>query len=100
MLADMKAKVYCLHPGRMKVKVAGHNEKGEPTNKMEWAYRYFKPKDLMELYGIDRKLCVTWGPECVGWDHLIHLKPDPKGIYELPVMEAPSRSSKSRKSQK
>jgi len=87
MLADMKSKKYCLHPGRMIVEVAGRTEAGEPTNKAVRATRHFGAKDLIEAYGVDEKECVVWSAECVGLDHLIHLRPDIKGRYELPVKE-------------
>ena len=93
-------KKYCLHPGRLLVRVAGRDENGEPNGKFQKAWKYISAQDLIELYSVEESLCVTWGRDAVGNDSLIHLKPDPKGRYELPVMEPPEGSNISRKGSK
>ena len=80
----MKAKVYCLHPGKIWYEDFVKDDEGKKTDKKMSGWKYLRESDLARLYGVDEKDCVTWGPECVGVEHLIHLKPDPKGIYELP----------------
>lgn len=97
MLADLKAKKYCLHPGRLLVVVMGRDSRGEPTETPLKAWKYFSAQDLAKAYGVDLELCITWGRDCVGVDHLIHLAPDREGRYELPVMEAPVRSHRESK---
>jgi hypothetical protein len=115
MLADMKAKKYCLHPGKLRVKVPERRlredgELGEPTGKTVMAWEIISANDLIEKYGVDKELCVTWGRACVGHNHLIHLFPDREGRYELPrdsglfvaleAMETPARGSRKSKSKK
>jgi len=100
MLANMKAKVYCLHPGKLIVKAVGRDENGQPTDRAVNALKHFSSQDLIKLYGVDPELCVTWGRDCVGVDHLIHLHPNREGSYELPVMGTPERSNRTRKTQR
>lgn len=89
-------KKYCLHPGKLKVKVAGRKDNGEASGKADWAMRYFSAEELANSYGVKLEECVIWGRGLKSGD-FIHLKPDPKGSYELPVMEAPARGDKPRK---
>jgi hypothetical protein len=86
-------KKYCLHPGKLKVKVAGRKENGEPTGKFDWAMKYISATELAFMYGVEMKDCVVWGKGVKASEH-IHLRIDPKGSYELPVMEPPKRVSR------
>lgn len=101
MLANMKAKKYCLHPGRIKTEDFVKDDDGKPTEKKMECVKYISAKDLIRYYGVDEADCVTWGPSCVGVDHLVHLKPDREGRYELPkVVAAPVKRHRKSKSQR
>lgn len=85
---------YCLHPGRVSCLAFVKDDDGKPTDKKVSAWKYINAKDLIRLYGIEESECVTWTRDLATVDGLIHLSPDPKGIYELPKIEVIQRTTR------
>lgn len=83
---------YCLHPKTIRVRVAAspdeHPEDWDEIKfrKGKWAQKYFSAQDLMRYYNVKESECVKYDPKRHKEQmDLIQLKPDPTGIWQLPV---------------